>query len=135
MSKFGKYALISPVTHQFDQEPEMFWIIEPPTSGDELALSQFLSIDRIVMLPDGTRVQRPAVNLEVAHREIALTFGGTNVEGEDGKPILTKESTVDEIEAVLRSMPHDMVMEIWKAIADAVHGWGPVKAKVSDPKN
>jgi hypothetical protein len=135
MSKFGKYALVTPVTHYFELEPELFWIIEPPTSGDELALSQFFAVDRNVMLPDGSRVLRPAVNLEVAHREIALTFGGTNLETEDGKPILTKENTVEEIEAVLRVMPHEMVMEIWRAIAGAVPGWGPAKPKDGNSKN
>ena len=144
MIKFGKYALITPVTHQFDKEPDLFWIIKPPTSGDELKLSQFLSTDRVILKPDGTRVTRPAVNLEIAHREIALTFGGTNLTDMDDKPILSKDSTVEEIEAVLRIMPHVMVMEIWSAIADGVPGWGPVKAKKDvkkdakedlDPKN
>jgi hypothetical protein len=135
MIKFGKYALITPVTHPFEKEPELFWIIAPPTSGDELNLSQFLAIDRLVMMPDGTRVSRPAVNLEVAHREIALTFGGTNIAAEDGQPILTSESTVDEIEEMLRAMPLEMVKEIWKAIADSVPGWGPVQPKEKNPKN
>ena len=132
MITFGSYALISPVTHSFEKEPNLYWMINPPTSGDELALSQFLSQDRVVMLPDGTRISRQAVNLEIAHREIALTFGGTNIEAEDGKPILTKDSTVEEIEKMLRTMPHPMVMEIWDALAAAVKGWGPIKA---DPKN
>lgn len=131
--KYGSYALISPVTHQFEKEPDLFWIIEPPTSGDELNLSQFLSGDRIVLLPGGARMSHPAVNLEIAHREIALTFGGTNIEGDDGKPILTNKNTIEEVEAVLRSMPHAMVMEIWHAIADAVPGWGPVKQ--AEPAN
>ena len=137
MIKFGNYALIAPVQHDFVKEPKLYWIINPPTSGDELALSQFLSQDRVAMLPDGTRVSRQAVNLEVAHREIALTFGGTNIKAEDGKLILTNESTVEEIETMLRSMPHEMVMEIWGAIAEAVIGWGPAKkivpGVVTDP--
>jgi hypothetical protein len=135
MIKFGNYALITPVTHQFEKEPDLFWIINPPTSGDELAVSQFLSFDRMIMTPDGTRISRAAVNLEIAYREIALTFGGTNIEDEDGKPVLTKESTVEEIEKVLRLMPHAMVMEIWQTIGDTIPLWGPSKPKVLNPKN
>ncbi len=133
MTKYGSYAFISPVVYHFEREPEFTWTIKPITSGDELALSQFLSGDRIVLLPGGARVSHPAVNLEVAHREIALSFAGTNILGDDDKPILVAGATPEEIEAVLKKMPHEMVLELWVAVGDAVPSWGPVKQV--DPKN
>jgi hypothetical protein len=127
MPNFGKYAILSEITHQFEKEPDWWWKIKPPTSGSELYLSQFLSAERIVLLPGGARVSRPATNLEVAHREIALLFGGTNIPSDEGV-ILSPEATVEQVEAVLVTMPHEMVLEIWRAIGEACPGWGPVKA-------
>lgn len=130
MINFGKYAILSEVVHTFEKEPDWYWKIKPPTSGSELQLSQFLSAERVVLLPGGARVSRPATNLEVAHREISLLFGGTNIPSKDGF-ILKPDASIEDIEAVLSAMPHDMVLEIWKAIGDACPSWGPVKTDTS----
>src|SRR5512138_1049875 len=50
---------------------------------------------------------------------------------EGGDPLLKDNARVEQIEATLRKMPHEMVMEIWGAIADAVPGWGPQRPKSS----
>ncbi len=126
---FGKYAILKPVTINLKLEPEWTWSIKPITTGEELQLSQFLNTERVAVLNDGTRIGRPATNLEVACREIALSFAGTNIPGEDAKPILSKDATIDEVEAVLKSMPHDLVMELWEAVGEAVPTWGPAKPK------
>ena len=131
---FGKYAILQPVTHNFEKEPDWNWIIKPVTTNEELALSQFLSTERVMVMSDGSRIGRPATNIDVAVREIALTFGGTNIPGEDGKPVIELGASLDQIEAVLKKMPHPMVLEIWDAIAEAIPGWGPQKVKkVVDP--
>ena len=58
----------------------------------------------------------------VAYREIALTFGGTNLgEGE----ALPQDATVIEVENMLRTFPQEMVNEIWIAIGEAFPKWGP----------
>jgi len=128
--KFGKYAIIDPVTHHFKEEPDWWWKITPPTSGDELARSKFTLQNRIVTDPMGVQREYPPTNTEVMHREVALLFGGTNVPADDDTPILAENQPVENIENVLRQMPHGMVLEIWEAIAEAVPGWGPL-ARVS----
>lgn len=135
---FGNYAIIDKVDHPFEKEPEWVWKIKPPTSGDELAMSKFLVQNRVEVDVTGTRREFPPTYTEIAYREIALCFGGTNIPkggkggkpvDEGGDPILQEDAKVEQIEAVLRKMPHPMVMEIWGAIADAVPGWGPQRPK------
>jgi len=127
---FGKYAVLQPVKYHFKKEPELWWQIKPPTSGDELEMARFLNGGKLTLGVDGTTRDAPPTWLEVAHREIALTFDGTNIPMGDqpvedgGEPILKPGQSTDEIEAVLRLMPHEMVMEIWQAIGEAVPGWG-----------
>ncbi len=137
---FGEYAIIDEVKHQFAKMHEWYWAIKPPTSGDELAMSKFLVQNRTEIGPDGIRRELPPTYTEIAYREIALCFGGTNIPAggkkgkaveEGGDPILKENARVEQIEAVLRKMPHEMVMEIWGAIADAVPGWGPQRPKAS----
>jgi hypothetical protein len=125
--KFGSYAIIDVVDHHFTKEPDWIWKIKPPTSGAELELAKFIHQNRVITGVDGIRREVPPVNLEIAHREVALTFGGTNIPDEEGKPILKDDANVFEVEAVLRAMPHEMVMEIWKAVGDASVTWGPAK--------
>jgi hypothetical protein len=134
--KFGKYAIFDEVKHDFKEEPEWYWKIKPPTSGDELAMSKFMVNHRIETGPDGVRREYPPTHTEICHREIALTFAGTNIPldekpvEEGGDPILKPSDAIETIEAMLRKMPHPMVMEIWDAIAEAVPGWGPMRPKV-----
>ncbi|HZW04633.1 MAG TPA: hypothetical protein VFF68_11945 [Anaerolineaceae bacterium] len=129
---FGKYAIVDPVTHHFEREPAWWWKIKPPTSGDELNLSRFTFQNRLVTGPDGVRREYPPTNTEIMHREVALTFGGTNLPAdidapveEGGEPVLKVGLAVEQIEATLREMPHEMVLEIWAAVGQAVPGWGP----------
>ncbi len=126
---FGKYAILTSVTHVFEKEPDWSWTIKPVTTKEELALSQFLSTERMTILPDGSRVARPVTNHDVMLEEIALTFGGTNIPDENGNPVLKTVASVDEIKAVLLKMPVEMVVELWKAIAVAIPGWGPAQPK------
>lgn len=131
---FGNYAIISDIEHRFKKEPDWTWTIKPPTSGAEFEINRFLVQGRTQVGPDGIQREFPPTFTEIAYREIALLFGGTNIpEGGKGsaseKPILKPTATVAQVEAVLRDMPHEMVMEIWGAIADAVPGWGPRRPK------
>ena len=139
---FGKYAIFDEAKHVLEKEPQWWWKIKPPTSGDELAMGKFMVNHRIETGPDGVRREYPPTNTEISHREIALTFFGTNIPAdpdkpveEGGDPILKVGDNTETIEAMLRKMPHEMVIEIWDAIAEAVPGWGPMrpKAKSSSP--
>lgn len=126
---FGKYAIIDAVEYHFEKEPDWVWKIKPPTSGDELAMSKFLVQNRVEVDATGTRREFPPTYTEIAYREIALCFGGTNIPKANGDPILKADARIEQVEAVLRKMPHAMVMEIWGAIADHVPGWGPQRPK------
>jgi hypothetical protein len=134
--KFGKYAIFDEVKHQFSQEESWWWKIKPPTSGDELAMGKFMVNHRIETGPDGVRREFPPTNTEICHREIALTFAGTNIPVDSEKPvedggeaILKVGSSPEAIENILRQMPHTLVIEIWDAIAQSVPGWGPMRPK------
>ena len=126
---FGKYAIIDPVKYQFKQEPDWYWMIKPPTPADELVVSRVLMTDRSRTGPDGTREVLLTSTLEVALREIAVTFAGTNIptSESDPTPILPKNATWEQVEALLLEMPREMVSELWIAVGDAVPGWGPAK--------
>lgn len=133
--KFGKYAIFDEVKHVFSQEDAWFWKIKPPTSGDELSMGKYMVNHRIETDREGIRREYPPTNTEICHREIALTFGGTNIPTDEktvedgGDPILKPGASIETIESVLRKMPHTMVVEIWEAIAEAVPGWGPMRPK------
>ena len=126
---FGKYAILTPVVHTFEKEPQWSWTIKPVTTREELLLSQFLNAERVAVLPDGARIGRPATNNDVMIEEVALTFGGTNIPDDKGNPILKSDASLDEVKALLLNMPQEMVVEIWKAVGEAVPGWGPVQPK------
>lgn len=136
MKRFGKYATIEPVEYHFKHEPDLYWRIKPPTSGDELEIARFLNTGRVTIGPDGATRDAPPSWLDIAHRELALTFAGTNIPASDGPkvedggpPFISVGADVPQIEACLRVMPQEMVLEIWNALADAIIGWGP-----KDPK-
>lgn len=138
---FGKYMVVDGLTHNFEKEPDWYWKIKPPTSGDELAMSKFLAYSRSILKADGTREEYPATWPEICHREIALLFAGTNIPRgeksvlEGGEALLKERASIEEIEAALHKMPHSMVLEIWQAIGDAVPGWGAQRPKVRDSEN
>jgi hypothetical protein len=133
--KFSEYAIIDEITHHFEKRSQWWWKIKPPTSGDEIALSKFLNTPTFKW--DGTqRVEVPLSTIEVAHREIALTYAGTNIPQdnaipveEGGEPLLKPFETVEMIEVALKEMPNTMIFELWKAVKQAAPTWGP-----ADPK-
>jgi hypothetical protein len=130
MTNFGKYAILTPVEHLFREEPDWTWTIKPILSGEELERSKFLMQKRSIT-EGGQRFELPPTWLEVAHREIALTFGGTTIpkEVDSKEPALAKNASVAEIEVFLKTMPQPMVMEIWDAIGVSYPEWGPATPK------
>jgi hypothetical protein len=130
---WGEYALADSINYPFKDQKDWYWTINPITSGMELDYSKFLNHRRIKRHSDGTIEEFPAVGPEIAHRQIALCFGGTNIprgkekEGEDGfKPILGEKATLSQIEKILAIMPPEMITEIWKAVGKSYPYWGPV---------
>ena len=139
-ANFGKYAVIDPIEHRFEKEPEWSWTIKPPTSGDELAMQKFMAPTATSSAPMGTR-EYPPTTMEVCHRELSLTFGGTNIPSdiekpvaEGGEPVLKVGASLQKIENMLRQMPPEMVMELWEALGEAVPGWG-ILPKVKPSKD
>jgi hypothetical protein len=76
--QFGKYAIADDVTHDFEKEPQWHWKVRAVTTGMELAMSKFLNHRRLISTPEG-RAELPPTSMEIAFREVALTFGGTNI--------------------------------------------------------
>ena len=124
---FGQYTVLEPLEYAFEKMPDWFWLIKAPTSGDELIITRFLNQGRVTAGLDGVSRDAPPSWLEVAYREIALTFAGTNIpkSEKDPTPVIGADAKTAQIEHVLQAMPQAMVMEIWEAVRDHVPGWGP----------
>lgn len=125
---FGKYAILSNARHHFKQEKEWWWEFKPVTAGDEIALLTFIVRGRDIEV-DGATKTVSHLNQTIAFREVALAFGGTNIPKKEGAktPILEVGAPIEEIEAVLKSMPNDMFLEIWTALGETYPFWGPTK--------
>lgn len=135
-SRFGKYAVLDNTRYVFTKESDFWWDIRPVTAGDELAMSKFMVVNRTVRQPDGTERDLPPVWMEIAFREIALSFAGTNIPAdpdkkveEGGDPFIRVGESPESIEAKLRQMPNDMINELWKAVGEANPLWGPPKPR------
>ena len=133
--QFGKYAIADDLTHNFEKEPQWWWKVRAVTTGMELAMSKFLNHRRLISTPEG-RAELPPTSMEIAFREVALTFGGTNIPLDENKPVedggapfIEKDATVEQVEQKLTQIPHDMFSEIWEAIGQSYPYWGP-----ADPK-
>lgn len=130
---FGKYAIIDPVKHVFEQEPAWYWMIKPPDAAAELAVARVLVTDRSRLETDGTRVSEVTTTLEIAIKEVAVTFGGTNIpiSETDPTPMIAEGASLAAVEAVVSRMPRAMVIEIWNAVGNACPGWGPAKPRAA----
>ena len=123
---FGGYAVLEGIEYNFEKMPDLWWKIDPITSGMELARSKFLYHNRVIEGLDGARYEQPPSPMEIAYREIALTFGGTNMKFEDDSEVLPNDAGVFQVEAVLEKLPQEIVMELWKEIGRLFPKWGPV---------
>lgn len=126
---FGDYAIADPLEYRFEKAPDTWWKILPITSGHELARAKFVMYNRVVEDLAGNRFEQPPTALEIAHREISLLYGGTNMVTKSGDPVLREDPTIAEIEILLNKMPPRMVNELWVKIGEMYPKWGP-----KDPK-
>ena len=131
---WGKYAITDPVEYHFKNKPEWTWSIKPPTSGDELDMARFLNRGKTFVGNEGISRDEAPNWIEIAYREIALTYAGTNVTDVDEKPVLKDNASVSDIEKFLKRIPHDIVLELWEAIADTVPGWGGRRKQTDSEK-
>jgi len=128
---FGDYAIVDAHEYHFEKADSIWWKIQPVTSGHELARSKFIAHNRTLMDAAGNSYDQPPTVLEIAHREIALLYGGTNLTNKDEKAelVLRENPTTAEIEAVLYQMPPAMIGELWVKIGELYPKWGPVDPK------
>ena len=126
MSKFGKYAILVPVTHYLEKQPEWYWKIKPTDTRGEMEVARLLSTERVRIDADGMRSKLYVTTLEVAIKEIACTFGGTNIPDAN----LPDDATIEQVEELLRQTPRDLILELWEAVGDACPGWGPREKRV-----
>jgi len=131
---FGKYLSLIPFEYHFKKEPDWYWRIRSVTAEDELAKDQWWTNNTDLF--NGIPV--PPAGFRVMIFEIVRTFAGTNIPKTDkpvedgGKPVLSDNATEAEIETVVRSMPPEMVTEIWYAIGDINPFWGPARPKKAE---
>jgi hypothetical protein len=123
---FGDYAILDPFEYRFKRAPALYWKIVPVTSGHELQRARFMMYNRVIEDLKGNRTEQPPTPIEIAHREIALLFGGTNITDKSGNPVLSDQASTKEVEAALERFPPQMVAEIWVKIGELYPKWGPV---------
>jgi hypothetical protein len=124
--KFGQYSILSKAVHKLEKEPEWEWRFKPTNSQDELDLFAFMDANgRTIDVGDGKTMTLPPEWIVIAWRELALSFGGTTIPDEEGNLILDDDASIEEIEAVLKQMPVELVAELWKALGEANPLWGP----------
>lgn len=135
MAHFGKYGIIEGDTLNFSEEPELWWKILPVTAGMELGLTRFIQEGNKIIL-NGEEHVVPHNNIEIACREVALTFGGTNIPESAGsdKPALKVGASLEEIEKFLATMPQGMFLEIWTQVGELYPFWGPAKKVKKEPE-
>lgn len=121
---FGNYAVVDNVRYELEKEPNWWWEIKSPTVSDEIALARFVR--------SGDEEGIGLLNIQIAAREIALTFAATNIPQDPEKPvedggksILKQGATPDEVEKVLEQMPPELLYELWGVVGRAVPMWGP----------
>jgi hypothetical protein len=141
--KFGKYAILDNSKHFFDQEPDWYWEFRPVNSEDELRMAKWVDANAVTVEYEGKTLKAPPDWIQTAWQELMISFGGTNIPGdpgvpvsEGGAPILTPESSEDEILAELKDMPVEMLTELWTALGEAYPFWGPrISPKEEDSEN
>ena len=123
---FEEYAILDPIEHEFEKEPGKTWTIKPPTSKEEITLSRFYAEGRITFI-DGQRFTYPWSNIEIAIRQLAMLFGGTNIpiSEKNKNPVLKQDADIAEVEAYLGTLSTPVIKELWAALGKAVPGWGP----------
>ena len=134
-SPFGKYAIIGNIRRNFRDEPDLWWEIKPPTTGDELMLTRYINTGKVEYSLDGGVSNEGSPSwLDILFYEVALLFGGTNIPAdadspisEGGKPFIESGSEMAVIEERLRLLPMEMFAEVADMIAECVPGWGPKK--------
>jgi len=126
MTNFGKYGILGDTVYNFDQEPDWYWKIAPITSGHELEMAKFLASVKHITLPDGSRQEQFPTAMEVAMREVSLSFAGTNIPDEEGNPIIPDGASIEVVEEKLKLFPSELFMEIWTAVGQSYPRWGPV---------
>ncbi len=147
--RFSSYAILVPIEYHFKKEPRLYWKFKPASSRDELLMTTFATSESNFPGSNGQTVVRYPNIIEIAWREIATLFGGTNIPTSEisqedlekcdtqedvnklvlALPLLNNDATIEQVEALLGSMPHLMVSELWAALGEANPGWGPRKEK------
>lgn len=122
---FGQYAILESKEHHFEKEPDWFWRFAVVTSADEVGYAQWQDENLRRVEVDDKIVTLAPMGFEAAWRELAITFEETNVPNEKGDPIITKDMSLEEKEAILQTFPGDMIAELWRALKKVYPFWGP----------
>jgi hypothetical protein len=121
---FEKYAIVSPVTHTFEKDPDYWWKIRPALLADEIELARFLQEGRVVIDEKGEKITFPWSIVESAVFQLSTLFAGTNLVDEKGKELLPENAKREKVADVLKTFPTAVVLELWSALGEAVPGWG-----------
>lgn len=121
---FGDYAIADSITYYLKKMPGTWWKFKPVTSGMELDRSKFMIHNRVITTSDGIQYDQPPTSLEIAYRELALTFDGSSLQRENGEQAIPIGSSIERIEALLRAFPQELIIELWVELGRHFPKWG-----------
>jgi len=128
---FGQYAILDSKRYTLEKEPEWYWEFKVITSKDEVTYAQWQDAHVRHVEIDGRPVSLAPMGFEAAWYELAMSFAGTNIPGDDGTPIVKPEMSMDEKQEVLKTFPGDLLSELWLGLKSVYPFLGP---RLTKPK-
>jgi len=108
---FGPYKK-EPIKHFLRLLPEEYWIINHPTSEDEVRRYKYISSEELCVM-------------DIALYEISLLFGGCSLKFSNGVSLSGLITAPMDIKLLyFGSLPSEFILEIWEAMGE-IPNWGP----------
>jgi|GEM_PF-5192589 len=134
-TRFGNYAVINAIKHEFEKDPQLNLSFRAPNAADELKVAQYVS--RQIPMPGSTPPYRYPNTMEVMMFEIATLYDGSNIENsptpasvpmsENIMELISTNTSFAAVYSFISCMPLTMLREVWIAMSAAIPGWGPEK--------
>jgi hypothetical protein len=123
---------IKQFTYTFPNIRNGWWRLKSPSEEGELSMGKFPEVCDY----EYNQSKHRSKLIQLAIREIALTYGGTNLVFEDGLS-LEQSASIDEIESFLLRFSNQTIIGIWYAVGEVYPTWGPdtSKSKTDDNHN
>lgn len=117
-------------TYMFPNIQNGWWRLKSPSAEGELSMENFFGVCDF----EYNQSKHRSRLIQLAIREIALTYDGTNLIFKDGLS-LEQSASIDEIESFLLRFPNQTIIGIWYAVGEVYPAWGPDTSKSKTDDN